>query len=362
MSRRSRLAILIAVVALGLLGLFALVGVVTSERSGSAGNTATVGRSVSSGSVTGMPANEAVPQPATAPASKSAADGLSAGSTGTGSQLTADVPPATAASAHYLVRNGDLWLTVARGSLLTTVDRITAMTGAMGGYVVSSAMGTSQTAPGQGGIMEPQPLATDSSTAQTLAPAPPVADGTPYAMLTVRVPETNFDAAVRRFAALGHVESASTSSEDVTSQFVDLQARLQHYQSVERRLVRFLAQTGTISQMLAVQDRIDQTQLTIEQLSAELKSMRETTSYGTLTVSLTEKGGHHVVVAAHTGFTGRFLHSVAVIGRGARVTGLWLAGALPFFLLFGAIAAAAWYAARRLRRGRRQPAQPSLPA
>ncbi len=135
----------------------------------------------------------------------------------------------------------------------------------------------------------------------------------------MRVPETSFDAAVRRFAALGHVESASTSSEDVTSQFVDLQARLQHYQSVERRLVRFLAQTGTISQMLAIQDRIDQTQLTIEQLNAELKSMREQTSYGTLTVSLTEKGSHHVVAAASTGFIGRFLHSAAVIGRGARV-------------------------------------------
>jgi len=44
------------------------------------------------------------------------------------------------------------------------------------------------------------------------------------------------------------------------------------------------------------------------------------------------------------------------------LTGLWFAGALPFFLLFGALGAAAWYAARRLRHGRRQPAQPSLPA
>ncbi len=359
MRRRSRIAVLITVAVVGLVGLFALVGVVTSGRGGAAGSTATLGRSASGGSAAGMAANEAVPRPATAPAGKSTADGSSAGATGTGTQLAADVPPATAASAHYLVRNGDLWLTVARGSLLTTVDRITAMTEAVGGYVVSSAMGTSQTGLGQGGIMEPQPL--DSTLPQS-ASAPQLSDGTPYASLTVRVPETSFDAAVRRFAALGHVESASTTSEDVTSQFVDLQARLQHYQSVERRLVRFLAQTGTISQMLAVQDRIDQTQLTIEQLDAQLKSMREQTSYGTLTVSLTEKGSHHVVAVASTGFIGRFLHSAAVIGRGARVTGLWFAGALPFFLLFGALGAAAWYAARRLRHGRRQPAQPSLPA
>ena len=359
MRRRSRIAILIAIAAVGLVGLFALVGVMTSGRGGSAGSTATLGRSASNGSAAGMPANEAVPQPATAQPGKSTADGSSAGSTSPGTQFAGDVPPATAASAHYLVRNGDLWITVARGSLLTTVDRITAMTEAAGGYVVSSAMGTSQSGLGKSGIMEPQPL--DSSLPQS-APAPQVGDGTPYATLTVRVPETTFDAAVRRFAALGHVESASTTSEDITSQFVDLQARLQHYQSVERRLVRFLAQTGTIAQMLAVQDRIDQTQLTIEQLNAELKSMHEHTSYGTLTVSLTEKGAHRVVAVASTGFIGRFLHSAALIGRGARVTGLWLAGALPFFLLIGALGAAAWYAARRLRRGRRQPAQPSLPA
>ncbi len=357
MRRRSRLAIIISIAAVGLLGLFALVGVASNGRGGSSGSSSTLRSSVS-GSAAGTAANAAVPTPATAQASKSTAE-VSPSDYGGEGNVAADVPPASALSAHYLVRNGDLWLTVARGSLLTTVDRVTAMTQAMGGYVVSSAMGTSQSASPVGSV---EPLASGSSLDQTAAPVPQSVDGTPFAMLTVRVPETSFDAAVRRFAALGTVESVSTSSEDVTSQFVDLQARLRHYQSVERRLVSFLAQTGTISQMLAVQDRIDQTQLTIEQLSAELKSMRETTSYGTLTVNLSEKGRHHVVAAAHTGFIDRFLHSAAVIGRGARATGLWLAGALPFFLLLGAIGAAAWYAARRLRRGRRQPAQPSLPA
>jgi hypothetical protein len=354
MRRRPRLVILISVAAVGLLGLFAIVGALTSRHAGSSSSSSSMGLTAKGTARAGAAVGATVPEPAAA-TDQSAASGASSDSFGAGTKLAADVPPATPASAHYLVRNGDLWLTVARGSLLPTVDRITAMTEAMNGYVVSSAMGTSQ-----GGVVEP--LASGSAGGQTTPPVPQSTDGTPYAMLTVRVPETSFDAAVRRFASLGHVESASTSSEDVTSQFVDLQARLAHYQSVERRLVRFLSQTGTISQMLAVQDRIDQTQLTIEQLSAELKSMRETTSYATLTVNLTEKGRHHVVVAAHTGFIGRFLHSVAIIGRGARVTGLWLAGALPFFLLLGAIVAAAWYAARKLRRGRRQPARPSLPA
>ena len=54
--------------------------------------------------------------------------------------------------------------------------------------------------------------------------------------------------------------------------------------------MRFLDATDNINQMLAVQDRIDKVQLTIEQLSAQLKSLRETTTYGTLSVFLREKG------------------------------------------------------------------------
>ena len=106
----------------------------------------------------------------------------------------------------------------------------------------------------------------------------------------MRVPEQFFETAIKRFSKLGDVQSVSTSSEDVTSQYVDLQARLRHYRAVERRLVGFLQETTTVNQMLAVQDRIDQVQLTIEELTAQLKSLRETTTYGTLSVFVRREG------------------------------------------------------------------------
>ena len=173
----------------------------------------------------------------------------------------------------------------------------------------------------------------------------------------------SFDATIKRFAGLGEVESVSTSSEDVTSQFVDLQARLTHQRAVEARLVRFLAQTTTINEMLAVQDRIDKVQLEIEQLSAQLKSLRETTTYGTLSIFLREKGVPQAAATDPTDtFSGTLLHSIKVLGHGARVTGLVLTALLPFVVVFGGIGLVAWFVARRVRRGRRQPAQPSLPA
>jgi hypothetical protein len=212
------------------------------------------------------------------------------------------------------------------------------------------------------GPVEPLPL--DAETVPSANDKPATTIGTnPYATLTVRVPERSFDAAVKRFASLGEVQSVSTSSEDVTSQYVDLQARLRHYRAVERRLIDFLAATDNVNQMLAVQDRIDNVQLTIEQLSAQLKSLRETTTYGTLSIYLRERGVPQAgAIDPSDTFTGTLLHSIEVLGHGARVTGLVLTALLPFVVVFGAIGLAVWYALRRVRRGRRQPSLPSLPA
>jgi len=350
MGRRPRLRVLVPAVAIGLLVVFAIVGVLS--RGGLAG---TFSRSTTERA-------SATLDTAGGPATGEAVQGVDAGtaSKSAGGDIAAAVPPASVFSAHHLVRTGDLSLLVARGTLLSTVDRINAMTLGMGGYVMSSALGSES--PGMPGPVEALPLG--SATVPSANDKPATTIGTdPYAALTVRVPESSFDTAVKRFAALGEVQSVSTSSEDVTSQYVDLQARLRHYGAVERRLVRFLAATDNVNQMLAVQDRIDAVQLTIEQLSAQLKSLRETTTYGTLSIFLREKGVPHAGATDPSDtFTGTLLRSMKVLAHGARVTGLVLTALLPFVVVFGGLGLVAWYVVHRVRRGRRQPAQPSLPA
>jgi hypothetical protein len=301
-------------------------------------------------------ANYAAPVPA--PASADGLGGTTKDAAGSSrSNVNAAIPPASAPSAHHLVRTGDLSLLVARGAVMSTVARITTITNGLGGYVVSSSLGA-----GSGGspaTPEPQPLSDQGSSAVGGATTSSTAAG-PYATLTVRVPEQDFDAAVSRFADLGTVQSISTSSQDVTSQYVDLQARLSHYRAVEHRLVRFLAATHTIGEMLTVQDRLDRAQLTIEQLSAQLKSLRETTTFGTLSIFVSEKS-RHVVSSSKASFGGTLKHSLVLVGRAARASAIALAALLPFLVVFGAIGLAAWYVTRRRRR-RRQGAQPTLPA
>jgi hypothetical protein len=353
MGRRPRTRVLVPFIAVGLLAVFAVVGVLSKGGASSPSLQPATGRASSALGATADVGGAAVSE-----AVQAVAAGTSSNSTdGT---MAAAVPPASLLGVHHLLRTGDLSLLVRRGTLLSAVDRITAMTQGMGGYVMSSALGSES--PGKPGPVEPLPLDSGAASSATVAPSNSAA-ADPYAAMTLRVPERSFDAAVKRFAALGEVQSVSTSSEDVTSQYVDLQARLRHYHAVEQRLVRFLATTGNVSQMLAVQDRIDNVQLTIEQLSAQLKSLRETTTYGTVSIFLREKGAAQAVAAGPTStFGGTLLHSIKVLARGARVTGLIVTALLPFVVVFGGVGLVAWLVVRRVRHGRRQPVQPSLPA
>jgi hypothetical protein len=358
MTRKVKIACAVPSVVLATLALLTGVGLLAG--CGSAGNASeassvdSVSRAADNGSTAGAMNTDGA-------ATKSAA-----GAETPAQEYAAVVPPASAPSAHYLMRTGDMSLLVARGTLLANVDRMKAMTVAMDGYVMSSSIGTQS-----GGTPEPMPLdgtsvssgaaqgssavTPDSVTSQTLS-------SNPYASLVVRVPEQVFDTAVKRFSKLGDVQTASTSSEDVTSQYVDLRARLRHYRAVDRRLVGFLQQTHTVNQMLTVQDRIDKVQLTIEELSAQIKSLSETTTYGTLSVYVSERDRSAAAAHASNTFGGTLGNSIDLLGRGVRMAGLVLTALAPFLVVFGGIGVLVWYVVRRVLRSRRRATTPPAPA
>ena len=352
MTRRVKITLAAPVALAAILALVAMGGLVAGcgGAGDSGGAQSTEGRAMDEAVTESAP--EAVMGSDTGTAAKDSAAGLPDDGTG----YAAALPPASAPSAHYLLRTGDLSLLVKRGTLLPTVDRIKATTATLGGYVMSSNMGSRS-----GGPIEPMPLdmgVTSPEDQDLHSSSTALSD--PYATLVVRVPEQEFETAIKRFSKLGDVQTVSTSSEDVTSQFVDLQARLRHFRAVERRLVGFLQETTTVNQMLVVQDRIDEVQLTIEELTAQLKSMREQTTYGTLSVYVSEKDASAAVHPGNT-FGGTFWNSIGLLRDGARVTALVLTALLPFVAVFGVTAVAVWYVVRRLRRSRRQTPQPTLP-
>lgn len=108
--------------------------------------------------------------------------------------------------------------------------------------------------------------------------------------LTVRVPQERYADVMRQLSALGQVEGREEQGQDVSQQYVDLQARARHLEAVEARLLGFLDQTKTIGEALNVQGRVNDVQLQLEQLRGQLRFLDDQTSFATITIAVAERG------------------------------------------------------------------------
>ncbi len=354
-----RKSIIVPVLIVALVGVFALVGALSDARKSrvpqSGAPALRAGAQTTSKALNGAGQSDiATPAPASASGTTfSSADSAAAPDPTKAIKLAlAAIGPDAARS---LIRNGDITLTVDKGGVGGVVTRVITLTDGMGGYIVSTYVGTATGTP-------PYPIPVDGQTGVDYKGGlPDLAAGDPFAYITVRVPARNFDAAVARFSLLGKVEQLTTSSDDVTAQVIDLRARLRHYQAVETRLLSFLAKATTISETLQVQDRIDRTQLTIEELQGELKQVDQQVAYSLISITATEHATHAKAAANANTFTGAFWDSLKVIGHGAKVTFVALGAVLPFAALLTAVCAVILLLGRRWARGRQKPLPPAPP-
>lgn len=158
---------------------------------------------------------------------------------------------------------------------------------------------------------------------------------------TLRVPADQLDATLTEIKTLGRVESESQSGQDVTSQYVDLQARLTNARNTEQRLTDLLRdRTGKLSDVLAVEQELDRVRGEIEQMEAERKTMSNQVSFATLNATISEDYKAQLQVVPPS--TSTRLSNAAVDGYRSMVDGvvdlaLFLLSDGPSLLLWAAI-------------------------
>ena len=172
---------------------------------------------------------------------------------------------------------------------------------------------------------------------------------------TLRVPTDQLDVVIGELKALGHVDSESQGGQDVTSQYVDLRARLDNSRNTERRLTDLLNQrTGKLSDVLQVEQELDRVRGEIEQMEAQRKTMANQVSFSTLTLAVSEEYKAQLEAVPPT--TGTRLWNAAVEGYRGMVDGvvsviLFLLSSGPSLLLWAAVlffpARGAWRMMRR---------------
>jgi len=154
---------------------------------------------------------------------------------------------------RMIVRNGEMALVVE--DITEAVEDITQMSLAFGGYVVSSYVyGEEEEMRG---------------------------------WISFRVPDDKFEAALSGLRDLAvRVESESTSSQDVTEEYIDLQARLANAEATEQQYLALLDKAEEIEDILSIYDYLSRTRSEIEQLKGRIQYLEQTTSTSLISVSL----------------------------------------------------------------------------
>jgi len=109
-------------------------------------------------------------------------------------------------------------------------------------------------------------------------------------VITFMVPAARFDETLDLLAKLGKLKSEHISGNDVSAQYVDLQARLANAKAQRDAMLVLLKRAQSIQDIIAVQTQIGQITGQIEQLKGQIQYIEHNTSYSTVTVNLLESG------------------------------------------------------------------------
>ena len=104
--------------------------------------------------------------------------------------------------------------------------------------------------------------------------------------MTIRVPQTEFFTALERIKSLGTLQGEKVGSDDVTEQFIDLEARLQSALREERSLLSLLERANTVSEVLSIERELSRVRSEIERVQGQLNFLERRVELATITISL----------------------------------------------------------------------------
>lgn len=179
----------------------------------------------------------------------------------------------SAATDRKIIRNADLTMEVT--STTDTQHRIVSIAETYGGFVVTSETKQRESA-------EPANRSLDIK-------------------LVVRIPQNQFGTVLDKIRGLANsLNEEKVSGQDVTEEFIDLEARIRTQKALEAQFLQIMKQAGEISDALEVQRQIAEVRSNIERLEGRKRFLENRSSLSTITVNI--MAPKPVIVVPTTGF------------------------------------------------------------
>ena len=184
-----------------------------------------------------------------------------------------------------------------------------------------------------------------------------------YAYYTVRVPVENYRTFLADVGEAGSVLDMSETAENITSSYIDVQARLSALETQRDRLNALADQAETTADLLEIESQLSDVQYQLENYTRQLKNMDQQVSYSTVDIRLSEVAtltptgttfGERIAEA----FTGGWQGFVVFLqGFVLAIIYLW-----PVLLVVGVIVVVVRKIVKHRRKTHPKPAKPAAPA
>lgn len=163
---------------------------------------------------------------------------------------------------HYVIRKAQISIEVSRGQARSVFGQGCQVIEAHSGYVESSSLSES----GQ-----------------------PGKERTTF-YLVARVPSREFGAILEELSGLGKLLKQDTQAQDVTDEYIDLDARLRNKENEEHRLLQILGEARTVGELLQVEGELSRIRGDIESMRGRKMFFDRAISMSSVSLDVSEEG------------------------------------------------------------------------
>jgi hypothetical protein len=119
--------------------------------------------------------------------------------------------------------------------------------------------------------------------------------------VTVRIPSNQFGQAIETIRGLGRVLDEKESGQDVTEEYIDLEARIRTKKALEAQFLEIMKQAKKVSEALEVQSQIADVRSEIESLEGRRRFLENRSALSTINITL--QTAAPIVTATTRGFS-----------------------------------------------------------
>lgn len=224
--------------------------------------------------------------------------------------------------ARKIIKNGNVSLKVT--DVETRMKEITALADQSGGYVEGSYVDN---------IV--QPIIMDATqdvkiTRETT---------TMIANMTIKVPAEKFEDSFQTIIGMGKLVNQNSNSNDITSQYKDIEARVVNLKVQEKHLQEIMTKATTVEDTLKVEVELNRVRTEIDIMTGNLKNWDQLVEYSTIYINMTEVKEAELkkvdVPGVWQNAKGGFISTINTIRYGIERLFIFLISAAPYILIVG---------------------------